>query len=420
MSTLRNAMSGRIAVNALYLTISNLLQYALSFATGVLIARFLGADALGIYGLAASIGQIGSRIADLGMTTILTRMFSRSHPDAPSRFAMAIAFRLWTGIAMVVAVQLFGLALGYDLELQVALLLYSAGLIVSGVREIANTLYYGRESMARPALASAMFRVVAFTLTAVFIGAGLSVIWSIAALLIGQIVASWYLHTGEMAEARRLHVTFTWVGIGGLLRESYPVAVAGIFAMVNLRADTVLLSRHVSHAEIGIYSGAFAVIIGLTVVPSSLLPAIYPALSREFHRNPRGAVTMLLRSQLLGALLGLGAALVLWLTAGWVMRVLYGPELVAGGPVLATLALSVPLIYLSYTNSMFFNGVDRQDLNLWTAIIAGVVNVVANLILIPRHGITGAAWATVLSEATFLVTTSFLVTRLTHEIGRRP
>src|SRR5690349_14119439 len=89
--------TSRIAINATYLTISNTLQYVLLFLTGVLIARFQGADALGVYGLASAVGQIAYRVASLGVPVILTRMFSRASPYATDQYRAALTLRLWMG-----------------------------------------------------------------------------------------------------------------------------------------------------------------------------------------------------------------------------------------------------------------------------------------------------------------------------------
>ena len=408
LGPLARLLSARVTVNTFYLALSSALQYALSFVTGVLVARMLGADALGVFGLASAVGQIAYRLADCGMITILTRLISRSDPDARQRFRAAMAFRLWTGIASVAAVEAFALLAGYDLDLQTALLLYAGSQLIAGLRELGSTLYYGRQAMARPAAAAVVFRLTSFLLSAMFLVAGLGVVWTILALLIGQAAAAWYLAAGPESEARQLPVRFSGRGVGALLRESYPIAVAGIFAMINLRADAVILSLYVDQSALGLYNGAYALIIGFALFPTSFLPALYPALAQRFQTARADAVKLFLRSQLLSVGLGLGLAVGLTLTARWLMTVLYGPAFSAGGPILAILGWAVLCMYVSYANSTFFNAVDRQDLNLWTAVLAGVVNVGANFVLVPRLGALGAAWATVLSEATFLASTSVL------------
>ena len=70
----------------------------------------------------------------------------------------------------------------------------------------------------------------------------------------------------------------------------------------------------------------------------------------------------------------------------------------ASGPVLAILALALGLSYLNgvYGNALFALG--RQKMVFWLALPTLVVNLVANLLLIPPYGADGAAWAVVISE----------------------
>ncbi len=397
-----------LAYNTLYLGLSNVVQYLLAFFTGVLIARILGAEALGIYGLASALGQIAYRIAELGVPIILTREFARSLPEAGKRFLSAMGFRLWVGLLTVVGVEAFALAVGHGLDVQLAVVIYTVGQVVGGLKETACSVYYGHQKIGRAAASYAIFRVVSFLVTVLVLYIGLGVVWAVAALLVGQLVSYAYVIVGPEPLAKQIPLRFETSTIGSLLRESYPLAISGVFTMVNSRADAVILSAYVDNIQLGYYNGAYAVIIGCMLFPTSFLPALYPALSRAFRESKRQTVRLFLASQGLTALLALAAAIGVSLVARPIIHLLYGEAFDPATSVLAILSWALISMYLSQGNTYFFNAIDRQKFTLWASVIAGSTNIAANLILIPRMGIHGAAWATIISEAAFFLTTMVL------------
>jgi O-antigen/teichoic acid export membrane protein len=82
----------------------------------------------------------------------------------------------------------------------------------------------------------------------------------------------------------------------------------------------------------------------------------------------------------------------------WIVALVYGGRYVEAAPAFQVLALAFPLLALNYALT--------HQLILWEghvtyAIVCAaalVVNVGGNVVLIPRLGISGAAWATILTE----------------------
>jgi O-antigen/teichoic acid export membrane protein len=114
-------------------------------------------------------------------------------------------------------------------------------------------------------------------------------------------------------------------------------------------------------------------------------------------------------SAILSRAMGLSVTVVLpfvvggWLIAPSLMALIFGESYRGGAVALQLLLLSILLIAIHGTTRNVF--LARERLGAETAIVAiGVaVNIILNLILIPRSGITGAAVATVIGEAVILV-----------------
>ena len=89
---------------------------------------------------------------------------------------------------------------------------------------------------------------------------------------------------------------------------------------------------------------------------------------------------------------------VLWVTAGWVIPLLYGAPYAAAVPAFRILVLSFPLLSLNYALTHQLIGWDGQRAYATICGLALVANVAMNARLIPALSIEGAAWATVWTE----------------------
>jgi O-antigen/teichoic acid export membrane protein len=172
-----------------------------------------------------------------------------------------------------------------------------------------------------------------------------------------------------------------------------------------------------SDAETGWYAAAYRVYEGLTYAPAVLSAVLTPRFSYLFVHDRAALRTQFARA--LGAAAGLGillGAAALWL-AGPIMSLLfgasYGPSVVPLR-VLSGGALFVFSTWILHAAAIATN-LDRRLL-VTTAVGLGS-NVALNLLLIPRWGIAGAAWATVLAEAGTVI---LLFAQVQHRMRTAP
>ncbi len=163
--------------------------------------------------------------------------------------------------------------------------------------------------------------------------------------------------------------------------------------------DTVILGIMRSDLETGWYSAAYRIYEGLTYAPAILAAVLTPTLSHLFVHD-RVAHRRTLTRALIGAL-ALGAALgglVAWI-AGPILLTLFGAKYAPGIAPLQILAggsLFVFSTWILHAGAISTN-LDRRL--LLTTAVGLTANVILNVMFIPRWGISGAAWATVIAEA---------------------
>jgi O-antigen/teichoic acid export membrane protein len=184
-----------------------------------------------------------------------------------------------------------------------------------------------------------------------------------------------------------------------MLGFGLPKVPHGLMVQLQNLADRKILDVFASRAEVGLYHVGYTIGGAVKFALSAFEPAWGPFVySRLKHPD---APRTLARVATYAFAAFVGAALLVSVFARELLTLLTpkNPALRAGAPVIPVVALAYLLHGLFLLTSVGI-GVARaaRHYPVITA-VAAALNIAANLVLIPRHGILGAAWATVLSYA---------------------
>ncbi|MGQ0543107.1 MAG: lipopolysaccharide biosynthesis protein [Blastocatellia bacterium] len=186
-----------------------------------------------------------------------------------------------------------------------------------------------------------------------------------------------------------------------------PFSLVGYFS--GSYVDAVFVSNFLSTKDLGIYSVATqinGIALQLPTLANTLLLPMFISLQKEsqdqrafnYLRNVLPSLTLLSGV----------ACSAISLIGYFALPFIFGPEFSAAtGPLwilLTASAISIPIL-IGY--SAISNATSTTYISMIAAILSAVVNVVFNFILIPRLGITGSAWATLI--AFFISVTAFAV-----------
>jgi PST family polysaccharide transporter len=209
---------------------------------------------------------------------------------------------------------------------------------------------------------------------------------------------------GYLLVARGLGLRFPVKALGGaatrrLLAESWPLMFANLAVIVYLRIDEVML-RHLAGPEaVGIYAAAVKISELWYFVPMALASSVLPALLRA--RDQDAGVYAARQQQYYDLSAGVAYALSVptALAAPWIVRLAYGPAFADAGPILAVHIWASVFVFLGVARGQWLVNESLQKFYLAATVAGAAVNVLLNLILIPRWAGLGAAYATVVSYA---------------------
>lgn len=388
--------------NTILLSAFEVVNPLLSLALVGTITRRLGAEGLGSYNLVLSYFFIAHAFTSLGLSPLVTREIARQRSSAGRVFATAsmlgIPVSLLVAGILIAAVR-FG---GYGPNITYAALLASAALVPSIIYLHAESVFIAMERvdvMVVVAVLENILRVVAGLLLLLNGFGVIALVGSFAACrAIATIGMLAYIH--RTCGPVRLGIDRNvWKG----LIQSIPV-FGGILLTSTLyqSIDVLILSRLGSIEAVGFYTAAYRLMTIAMVVPKSFNTTIYPVLSRLFRESSHNfnrANSLSLRYLLL---LLLPVAVSIDGIADSLVPLLFGPAMAPAAGALRILIWTLVPYGIARVLASLLVASDRQRFDLAVNGIALVANVGLNLVLIPRYGFIGCAWANLLSMLVFL------------------
>jgi O-antigen/teichoic acid export membrane protein len=386
----------------------------LGFITNnIIFVNVLGSEAFGQYWIVMTWAMLFSVIGDLGIMQYYTREIARDHSKANELFWNTAALRCLLAIAASIITTVGAIIAGYESDIVIAIALYTGTYYFQALLQPLIGLLAGNERLDITSVYWMIWQVIIVVAQLIFLLMGLNFVWLVAAQIVPLPITIW-LHWRIIRKLKlgpprfRLDPGMWW----SLVRSGLPFAFMQLSLSFAFRVDTVLLSQfNVSHSQIGLYNVAYNLTLMLLSLSTSFTHSILPTLSHEHAQNPDSVRPWYYRSIRGIFFLTLPIAVGGMLTAPKIMNLLYEPEIVPAFIALAILVWDIPFVVMHNFGGNMANSIKRENSAARIFMSLGLVNVIVNLILIPRFGIIGAAFATVLTDTAGAIMFYFLFRR---------
>lgn len=381
-------------------------QQCVSFMSGLIVARVIGAADYGVFSLARNLVDTTSILTRLGLDIGLQRYFgqTRHDPDQGLRMLVLRELRFTTSLLALLPVALVAAGLGNTLETHVyhhagfAQVLLCLALALPFVTDVAvlGGAYRGALRPTPTILAECVLMPTARLLIIVLLFLAGWRLWAVAAgTTLGAILASGWL----ALRARRDFPAAGSIGqprpeVRRIIGYSSVMAVAVLVTTLTSTMDILTLGRFASAEELGQYSLAKTLVLLTGFFAAAFnqgLGALVAARhAQDDHAGMLHVMSLTLRWIALGTL-PVFAVFLLW---GAELTPLFGPSFAVSQSVVAWLAASQFVLALFGTMGWALSMTNRHLLELGILATGLVVAIVLCMLVVPAHGQLGAAIAT--------------------------
>jgi O-antigen/teichoic acid export membrane protein len=399
-----------------------LITWTMTLLWTLVVPRSLGPSGMGTIMAAWSITGILGVVLGLGTRNYLVRE-SVVDPDAASKLVgTALVLRLVLSPALLAGAFVYGEVVGWGQDAKTVLYLAAAATIFVQIAEPLQAAFQSLEQMQYLAYSDILSKSGQglVGIGVVLLGAGTIGVTACWAVMTGLVVVLdlWWLR-GRM----RLDLHTNFRRMAHLARASLPYWAFGLFFMLYLWIDFVMLSLLTSAEVVGWYSVPTRLFQTMMFLPVVIATAWLPRFVRSFEESPKSLGEVARPPVELVLLLSLPIAALTIVAADPLIGLLYGSAYDNSVPVMMILGLCIPPMYLNIMLAQVLIAMNRQVLWTWVMAATTIVNPLFNLVLIPwtqhhyGNGAIGAAISLLLTELVCIGAGYVLIGRLVFNFG---
>lgn len=401
----------KLAKNTLYLTLASIAQKVIAFVYFAIIARYFGVEDTGGYFLALAIVTVVMVLDDLGLTSVIIREVAKKTSDAVLWSRTVIGVKVVTMPVTVVIAFLVPDLLGYDAQVSqlvriavVVMLADTLSLSFYGILRGLQNLKYESIGVFVGQLLTAS---IGFTLMATGEATLPLLIIALATGSTWNVLFSAYFVQKNLGWKAFVP---TWQLGWKPLKIAFAFFLAAVFVKVYSYVDSIILSLQMGKEAVGIYAVAYKLTYAFQFLPLAFIGALYPTMSAQSHEPEKLKKTLLNAFWYMALLVG-PIVFGIWSLAPEIVTAFYGADFTNAIIPLQILIFVLIPIFLDFPMGSLLNATNNQAIKTAIGGVTMVINVIANLLLIPVLAVSGAAVAAIISFTFMLIADWFFIKR---------
>ena len=368
-----------------------------SFFIGAWLARYLGPENYGILSYAVAFVGIFGFIASLGVDGVLNRELVKFPEKRDELLGTAYRLKIIGGSIALTLCVASALILNTNYLIRLLIILYSFNFILQAINVVST--YFQAKVESKNYVKVALFStIISSILKIIVILLDKGVIW-IMIIFVSDFLWQWI---GFKEAYNRFGLKMkNWQFNRKLLREmfknSWPLMLSSAATFILLKIDQVMIGAMLGNREVGIYAAAVRLVEVLYFIPGIIFASLFPAIINAKKTNLLIYKKRLKALYLLIAAVSLFIALVSTILAPWIISILFGWEYLAAVIVLQIYVWSGVGLFVGVAINQYFLSENKTRATFFYNLLSMFLNIILNIILIPRLGLIGAAWATLIS-----------------------
>ena len=387
----------------------------LAFIIGqVILARILGPDQFGIYGIGWNILRIASIISAVGIDSGVIHFAARDWEKDKKQYTSVVisalvTVLLFSGFLTIIIITLSNRISDFFSKPQLSDILFWFGISLPalvGAKVIASATRATKD-MINANLIEEIFQPAAnllFIGFAFLIGVQLRgfVIATSASIFFGFLAGIIIILTGYIIRSVNWNEVFKQ--FRPLIEYSLPVAIPTLFSTLIILIDRMFIGYYLPEYETGVYQSVSLISVLFVALLSAFKSMAAPMVASYYHAGKmKDLRTTIQASTRWVAYIGFPLMMVLIVIPGTFLNLFFGPAYLMGAQVLVVLTCSQLINIGKGPIDQLLIMTGRQRIWLRITVLAFGLNIITNWLLVPRLGLMGAAISNIITFSTLTI-----------------
>lgn len=367
---------------------------------GILVARYLGPEKYGLMNYVISYVSIFTVIATFGLSNIEVRELSKEPQKKNEILGTCFVLRIIFATLGYLLVCLSLVIYKTDSFTTVMILLYAITLY-SGCFEVIRNYFtsivkneYVVKSEISRTILGALIKVVLL-----FFHAPLE-LFICATIFDTFLVASGYCLSYSLKVGKIRDWKYERELVPYMTKQSFPLVLSGAAVIVYQRIDQVMIGNMIDKESVGYFATAGRFLDLILFLPHVLTQTVTPMLVKVYKTGNHNEYRIK-SEQFISIVVWVSILLAVSVSISsfWLIKLTYGAKYMAAVPVLQIMAFKTVGMALSSSGGQLMIIEKIQKWAVIKNIIGCCVCVGLNYLLLPKYGIIGSAWVTIITLA---------------------
>lgn len=383
----------------------------------IIIARFLGDVEYGKMSFALSFTGILIVFADCGLNVMSIREISRNKDKAGKYLTNTLIIKIILAVFTFCIVFLAINITNYPKDTTYIVILFGISSIISTFSQYLRSIFKAFEKMEYEAILNTIISCtrVGISILVLYLGFGvieIAYVYVITETL--NFILSFCVTVKKFTKPLfDIDIKFCKF----LIKEAAPFSMTIFVGVLYLKIDVVMLSMMKGDAVVGWYNAACTIIYSLLIIPNLYIQSIFPLMSKYFKTSEHNLKFTIEKSSKYLFIISLGITLLLVITSDDIVSVIYGDSFTNSALALKILSMYLPLRFVNNVTGYTLASINKEPYHAFGGLVGACMNIVLNLILIPKYSLVGAAIATVITDIVLFLVYYYFVSKFFMRIS---
>ncbi|WBU88804.1 flippase [Cellulophaga omnivescoria] len=389
----------RYLKNTSWLMGEKVARMLVALTVGVWVARYLGPNQFGILSYAQSFVGLFTAFSTLGLNDIIIRELIKNKQDKNSILGTSFWLQIM-GSCFIMLCLLIAVFINKNDELTNKIILILGGVTFINSFGVISSYFYSNVTSKNIVIPSFIGLLLSAAFKIFFILNNYSLIYFVYVLvfdvfflMMGQVYL--YYQQGNTI----VTWSFSWDKAKNLLLDAWPLILSAIVISIYMKIDQVMIKEFLNAEAVGQYSAAVRLSEAWYFIPMIICSSLFPAILNAKKVNEQLYLSRLQNLFNLMVVLGLVVVVPVLLLSDWGIALLYGKAYELSAAVLKIHIWAGVFVFLGVANQKWFISENLQKYNILCLALGMLTNVLLNIVFIPKYGVLGAAYATLLAQA---------------------
>jgi O-antigen/teichoic acid export membrane protein len=369
----------------------------ISFFVGIYIARYLGPSNYGLLSYVTSFVGLFGFLASFGIDGIVSREIIKDHSKKDELIGTGFYIKIIGSLLAIASVFIISLFTTRDIFTLGLIWIFSLNFIPQAFNIV--EIYFQSQVLSKKVVTAQITSNIIsalLKLSVIFLNKGifwLTLIYIVEASIYGGILLFNYRKFGNHIRDWKFNKNIAKY----LIMYSWPLMLSSIAISIHMGIDQVMIKNMLGNEQSGIYAIAVKLSEVWYFIPTLICTSLFPSIVNSLTIDKRLYENRLKKLYFLMFWFSFAIASITTIIAYPLVKILFGTNYLDAIIVLQIYTWSGLGIFLGIAVGQYLLSSNLNKISFFNTVLGAIMNIILNIIFIPKFGIIGAALSTLIS-----------------------